>query len=377
MIVRVAQQLWASAAVDPLLIPELCILTRAPFHALLTSPLWNESDPTQPVSRWLATNGLESIPPTPFAERIAEILRDGIERLPDLDREGVPCIEVIEGTTDWRQGRLSLLDAVALLRRPLDLLVENDHNDGAFVRRLGTPSQRRQLDAALTSRQALFRNAGGIDRIKSDLAACEQPAGAEAWLRRMRLWVLFDRDGHGDDWRQPSDDSVGVSRTLEACRHSPNDGPWPVPGRQLERRAIENYVPTSCLKAWWAKQPSKEPAQALRAERASAFAQLPLELRKVYMMKKPLRARSSPEGTRARFQGIPEDWLAAYEAIDALSAEARRALEGSGFGSVAHAWREPGAISASWPHEPSMDEVEAKELAREGEAIVESILRSM
>ncbi len=65
------------------------------------------------------------------------------------------------------------------------------------------------------------------------------------WIRRLRSWVMFDRDAHPDDPAQPS----ATSETLrDLCALMTR--PRAFPGHQLGRRTIENYLPPEALSTW-------------------------------------------------------------------------------------------------------------------------------
>lgn len=376
MIVRVDQAVWTDPQTAGVALAALCHLTRPAHHALLTAPLWDESDDRHPVSAWLARNGWRHDPPSPIAESIAEHLRAGIERAADLDRDGVPHLRVIAGVTDWRRGRLSMADALMLLGRPLMLLVENDVNDGAFVRRFGTPNQRASLEAALDGHHAQFVNGGGIDAIRAALDAYEDPTGRDTWLGRLRTWVLLDRDGAAHDWRLEDDKKSGPAR--QQLERLSSDAalaaPWPLTGHQLHRRAIENYVPPRALVEWWPGAFTTTTRERDRRRRqAEAFAGFPLSLRRVYPMKKKL-----PRADDLTSHGVPADWAEAHAALDALDPPVRAVFEhDKGLKKIAKAWSTDGAIPAAWPADPDLDPDEQRTLVEEGQRIVESILRSL
>lgn len=348
---------------------------------------WTSPNPYQ----WLIRHGWRSDPPSEQSAYIVELLRAGLERLMDADRAGVPVVSVEPGPSDWSAGRLSWPDALALLERPLVLLVEGKHNDGAFVLRMAAPHQRGPLEAMLREGRARFEGAAGIDGIIRALTDAKSPGSPEAWLRRLRLWVLFDRDADEQDRRRPGLKSQQVTALLEEIADDPYTEPWPVPGQRLARRAIENYVPLSALEGWWpgyhrtgkladGKQDEREAA-------VNAFARLPPEMRRHFNMKKGLVGDATLSDARwaavkkrgaplveAELSSLPESWRRVV--FDDLDGGEREALR-HGFPVVTDAWHVPGAIRPTWPTEPGIPADEQQALVEEGTAIVESILRSV
>lgn len=390
MIVRIRQSLWNAGEMDALAVSSFCRAADAECHVLLTSPPWDETDLSQPVSQWLIRHGWRSDPPSEQSAYIVELLRAGLERLMDADRAGVPVVSVEPGPSDWSAGRLSWSDALALLERPLVLLVEGKDNDGAFVRRMAAPHQRGPLEAMLRERRARFEGASGIDGIIRALTDAKSPDSPEAWLRRLRLWVLFDRDADEQDRRRAGPKSREAATLLEEIADDAADA-WPVPGQRLARRAIENYVPLSTLEGWWpAYHRTGSVAEGKQREREAtveAFARLPPEMRRLFNMKKGLvgdatlseerwaavKKRGAPL-TEAELSSLPEGWRRAlFDELD----EGERAALRNGFPVVTDAWRDPDAISPTWPTEPGIPADEQQALLEEGSAIVESILRSV
>jgi len=391
MIVHIQQELWNPGQMEPHAITSFCRAADAECHVLLTSPPWDEADLTQPVSRWLLRNGWQTDSPGEVADYVAELLRAGLERFTDADRPGVPFVSVGPGPTDWPAGRLSWQDALKLLESPLVLLVEGKENDGAFVRRMADTRQRLQLEAALKAHQARFEGASGIDGIIRALDAAHVPASPEAWLTRLRLWVLFDRDACEDDRTMPGAQSRRAHHLLLSMEQSPHDCPWPVPGRQLARRAIENYVPQATLKEWWPayrrKGTLRKGKQDERKAQVDALAKLPPEMRRLFNMKKGLVGDATlTEGRKAdvkkhgapltegELPSLPEPWRrVVFDDLD----EAERAALHKGFPVVTDAWHDPKAISPLWPTAPGIPADERQALIDEGRALVESILRSL
>lgn len=66
-------------------------------------------------------------------------------------------------------------------------------------------------------------------------------------VRRLRTWVLFDRDAGRKDQRQPSQE---VTAATTACKQHVADDPWPLCWCRLRRRHIECYLPDKVLLDW-------------------------------------------------------------------------------------------------------------------------------
>lgn len=164
-----------------------------------------------------------------------------------------PLVTVdVGGQSDWRTLDLSVEDALLFLNTPLDLLVENERADGAFVRRLANAYQRRLFDEALKRGALRLRQGGGITEVKKaveDLQAASHFPGQERLRRvqRLRTFVIYDRDAKAGDATQPHEEAVKLRARLGAAQ--PGD-PGPIGHHQLRRRHMESYVPTAQLQAW-------------------------------------------------------------------------------------------------------------------------------
>ena len=143
--------------------------------------------------------------------------------------------------SNWAALRLTLADAIELLREPLHLVLENDFNDLAFVCHLAGPTNGpvlRKLGAAAGRLQV---HGGGGGAAKNWLRAqLEQPLTAEKWRRVLRAWVLFDQDAGDPDAREPSSDAEAMMKVCEQVHAAFAVGlSWVC----LRRREIESYVP--------------------------------------------------------------------------------------------------------------------------------------
>ena len=128
-----------------------------------------------------------------------------------------------------------------LVREPLQLWLENDRNDAAFLRTVAPAGQYREWLAGAAARRWIeYRHGGGSD-LGPKLRALDP------WVR-IRSWAMCD----SDNW-EPN----VVSRQVETFRRASDalastTGPRrpAVPLQVLRRRAIENYLPLPGLRYW-------------------------------------------------------------------------------------------------------------------------------
>ena len=227
---------------------------------------------------------------------------------------------VQDGGTDWPSARLSLDDAALFLRTPLELLLEDECSDWGFVRRLADPTRRTQLDAAAARGALRVRHGGGITGLAKMVRRLLEPVGQAALdrqrrVRRLRTWVLFDRDASDVDATKPHDRSELL---LAECAQRPPDDPWPLTAHRLPRRNIESYLPTPVLAEWAQTENDKARVEALRrcSARHAAAADS-------YDMKKGLfKDLRCPPDTRAIKRSLGLDPHSAQRA-SRVAAEAR------------------------------------------------------
>jgi hypothetical protein len=187
--------------------------------------------------------------------------RDVLEIPPDLS---IRIGDV--GAPDWAADppRLPLKEALRLLSKPLRLVVENRHNDGAFLRAVGLLPWRRRLQQALDKGWIEVEHGGGSDTRTRLQAADREEA--------LRLWALFDSDA-----REPGRPSPVSEALSETCRRKG------ISHHRLARRAIENYLPVKALQAW--AHGSAGNLRASRRRTADAFASMAPGQRHHYNMK--------------------------------------------------------------------------------------------
>jgi hypothetical protein len=229
------------------------------WHRVQTDPPY-EPAANRGINRWL--------------QRLDERTREEAELALEIGMEqavfGLPSdLSIRIGdvqTAEWTANppRLPLTEALRLLRKPLRLLVENRHNDGAFLRAVAPSPWRSHLRDALDRGQIEIEHGGGSD-MKTQLERASLEEG-------LRLWALFDSDA-----REPGRPSAASEALRQACLRKG------VPHHRLSRRAIENYLPAKALQGW--AHNSSGNLRTSRRRKADAFASMRPDQRHHYNMK--------------------------------------------------------------------------------------------
>ena len=358
MIIVVHQEVWEPPAGDHMKLVALCGACRRRGHTLVTHPAWDEEDDDQLVTRWLRRHGWRREATSPLTEEIADTLREGLETFGSRDQSRTPRLRVTTSETDWAAGRLSLDAALQIADAPLQALVESDDADVAFLKRMAYPHHRRTLEAACERGALRFEHAGGIDRIIGRLEDLKDPTTDAQWAKKLRLWVMFDADADPRDCRRPSPRSRAACDLLKEHRRKDSlKAPWPVLGRQLERRAIENYVPVETIKRWWAR---REASGRDSSQKAEAYASLLERVRFRLRLKPPKRGPISK---------------ADFECLGIEGRRTRRLLC-RGLRGLADAWSDPHAISDGQLRQDGSDSARTV-LKKERLALLASLLRGL
>lgn len=146
--------------------------------------------------------------------------------------------------SEWGALRLTLADAVDLLREPVHLVLENARHDLAFVCHLSGPTDGPVLRKLEAAPGRLHVHGGGSEAKPWLEALIEEPVTAEKWRRLLRTWVLFDQDSGDHDACEPSGPAEKMVRVCEKIHAKFQVGlSWIC----LCRREIESYVPDSAL----------------------------------------------------------------------------------------------------------------------------------
>lgn len=219
---------------------ELFALARSGRHILLSDPPFDVQD-AEPINTWLAS----------LDERTRREIEQVLEQC-NLDAASLPrdqcTIRVVSSGPDWGRGHLLVDTALRLLREPLHILLENSRNDRAFLMRLAPLVHRQRLERALADGWVVVDNGGGLGEMTQfvDELISAPNNDEQHSLRRLRTWLLFDRDSSPQDRRDPSAASEAL---CERAQQHTGD-PWPLAHHQLGRRSIENYLPREILEQW-------------------------------------------------------------------------------------------------------------------------------
>ncbi len=230
------------------------------------------------------------------------------------------AIMVGAGQSDWSNKTLGLEDAWRFVRTPLEVLLENERGDWLFLRRIATPAQRQILDDAIGRGALAIRQGGGIGELKKSVDALHDgPEELGTRVRRLRTWVMFDRDADPNDNRNP--DAVAV-QTAAACSKRVATDPWHLGFHRLKRRHIESYIPDRLLRKWTSRkghylQAAAQGLKDLRSTNADAADSLHMKggLRMAFdkAIRDGLTHASSPNrerrrGDEATLVDWPEPW---------------------------------------------------------------------
>jgi macrodomain Ter protein organizer (MatP/YcbG family) len=340
MIVITEESVWAVGVEDPLDLLALLAVCAERRHTLLL-----DEKRSQQVSAWMDVH-LHS--QGALRRRIHQILEENRRRYSHASPEDAR-ITVTREPTDWARARIKPKQAVRLLQRPLKLLVENSRNDGAFLQLMAEPADRRQLQEALEQGWIEFEMGGGIPEIRHRLQLLADAASNNdtSMIERARLWLMYDRDAHPGDRSQESEASREVRELAERILT-----PWKLKFHQLERRAIENYVPARTLRDWWCGQAETPQLRLDREQLAQAFLTdeekggLSAKARKHFNMKhgllRDVEKKKREEISQGKAQLTDGDLDPLFTGLAPVIRERLRV--GGGFNELSEAFSSPGAI---------------------------------
>jgi hypothetical protein len=132
-------------------------------------------------------------------------------------------------------------EALALLGRPLRIILENGRNDRAFVLAFAEEATRQALQRAEDAGWVVFETAGGIDEMNVRIDATRAP------MEALRTMYLCDSDA-----MEPgvcSDSAAAIQKHLTRLESRFHRPPLHF-GRVLTRRAAENYAPPGAVLKW-------------------------------------------------------------------------------------------------------------------------------
>lgn len=189
---------------------------------------------------------------------------------------------------DWTSNppQLTVPTAVKLSARTFDILVENQRNDRAFL--LAFAGDSKGILMRLEDSHAIrFSGAGGIGELK---AVLRDQVSTQKY-RRLKNFALFDSDGEA-----PGHVSAAAQAVIdEAASHE-------VPAHCLERRAIENYLPTPAVFDFVGSRSSRNQRRALQKV-ADAFKPLTGDQKNHFPMKAGLPENPTPR-QRTLYQNV-------------------------------------------------------------------------
>ena len=147
-------------------------------------------------------------------------------------------------------------NALALLGRPLRLILENGRNDRAFLLAFTDDSTRRVLKQAEDAGWLVFETGGGIGELKVRTNAARRSQPVEV----LRTMYLCDSDA--TELNVPSDEAAAVKGHLSKLEKRFSRPPLYF-GQVLKRRAAENYAPPGAVLTWAVDEFGKDEAWSL------------------------------------------------------------------------------------------------------------------
>ena len=181
--------------------------------------------------------------PTDLSDELRLVWDDGEQRAAvgaAAERIGVRARGPLEIHSD--QITMNPQDAVALLGRPLRILLENGRTDRLFLLAFADRPTRTLLERAEQAGWLVFETAGGIGELRLRLSQDDVSA-----IDALRLLYLCDSDA-----REPgaySSDAVDVRDGIQRLAARFNRGVTYF-GRVLGRRSSENYAPPREVLLW-------------------------------------------------------------------------------------------------------------------------------
>lgn len=193
-------------------------------HVVLTTPEFRRDD-SSCAYRWILQHG----------PRLREDLLFGLEKSIHAEATGLRKLLTVQVSnhpdpTDPRS--MSLPAARTLMSRPFLIIVENDRNDGAFVRVMLPPDWSALLRDAEAHQWVRFASGGGLGELTKHIERLDL---------QTRQWAVavFDSDAWDPDRPSPESEAVGQRCVeLKIAHH------------RLTRRASENYLPLQVLAKW-------------------------------------------------------------------------------------------------------------------------------
>ena len=196
-----------------------------------------------------------------------------------------------DSTWSYPNPILTVADAIDLLLRPYRVLVENGFSDRAFLLSMCDRATREFLEEWCSREWVEIEHCGGNDHLEKRAKEARKHAGT-----RMRHSAIFDGDG-----MRPGISSTKSRGIRDLCYPD-------VHYHQLERRAIENYLPRAAMERW--VKLAHGQARRERAAQVAAVFSLSVDQRAHYNMKEGF-AGDVPNAHRAGdlFNGLAAETL--------------------------------------------------------------------
>jgi len=228
--VELSRELLTDAPTEMLLIMALCALGMVARHRVVPDDrsLWNP---------WV-----NKLPPA-LAEEVRYAWDEGERRIAEGGES--ERIVVRPSSPNFRQTPIQLppIEALSLLGRPLQVVLENGRNDRAFLLAFADRATREAIVYAEDAGWLAFEMGGGIGeialRIESALGAKDDQI--------FRTMYLSDSDAR--EAGALSDEASRVQASLATLGATFARYPSHF-GRVLARRAAENYAPPSAVLTW-------------------------------------------------------------------------------------------------------------------------------
>lgn len=217
MKVRVSEHLFSDEAVAdaPFLLPSLFQACLDAGHVIVTE---FDLEQCPPYLAWRAARTVNE------RDVVDVVLRTSLQT--DA-RETIDCVVVATASrTDWTTTPpvVGPDELLGLLHAPLTILVENEVNDGAFLRAVPFGIDGDVFRKCLQTGRVRFDHAGG-----SSMRGLIEQRGRDR-VRAHRMWAIFDGDA-----LVPGRPSTEAQAKVAACLTAK------VRHHMLARRAIENY----------------------------------------------------------------------------------------------------------------------------------------
>lgn len=207
----------------------------------------------------------------------------------------VSICENVTSDADAIPPSLTVEDAALLGREPFRIFVENNDADRNFLLTFANSQQKRKLEDLEKESLLRFEHCGGIGDVVNKLNShiAQNPLFFEVCA------AVYDSDA-----KSPNAPSAQAKYVGNFC------GQRSVANFMLSRRAIENYLMPSWIRAWSSKRPNQD-ARKQAFKKLDSFLRLTVQQRSHFHMKKGFAADAHEMQGDADtlFQGLDVDVL--------------------------------------------------------------------